>query len=68
MPVFTVKMGFFCFGRSDLYEDHPNTQSWLGVSVPPEIEHSILAAANAMGQSIAICRSILEEILSEMED
>jgi 5,10-methylenetetrahydrofolate reductase len=41
---------------------------WLGVSVPADIERSILEAADPLAQSIAICRSILVEILDGLED
>ncbi|BCM89613.1 hypothetical protein IAD21_01460 [Abditibacteriota bacterium] len=41
---------------------------WLGVSVPPEIEASILGSVDPLSQSIEICRSILGEILHELED
>ncbi|RYX85048.1 hypothetical protein EON83_07315 [bacterium] len=41
---------------------------WLGVSVPPHIEKSILESDDPLSHSITLCRSTLCEILEGLED
>jgi 5,10-methylenetetrahydrofolate reductase len=38
---------------------------WLGVRIPPETAHAILAASNPLAKSIDVCRDNLRRILGE---
>jgi len=41
---------------------------WLGISIPSETEHAILAAPAPLSKSIDICRANLRQILDHVDE